>query len=295
MKAIIPAAGFGTRFLPATKASPKEMLPVVDKPVIQYVVEEAVASGITDILIVTSRGKTALENHFDRAPELEAELERKGRVGELEEIRRITTMADIHFIRQHEMRGLGDAVALARHHVGDEPFAVLLGDTLQQSANGVPVTRQLMDVYERHGTGVVALEEVPRERVSKYGVVDGTPSDGDPDVYFVRDLVEKPAPEDAPSNLVIASRYILTPDIFDKLARVAPGKNGEIQLTDALKAQAREREICGLKTAGKRYDAGDKFGFVKTNVIYALEHPELGEKMREFVIGLAVQFQRKEV
>jgi len=292
MKAVIPAAGFGTRFLPATKASPKEMLPVVDKPVIQYVVEEAVASGITDILIVTNRGKTTLENHFDRSPELEAELERKGRTEELEVVRRIATMANIHFVRQHEMRGLGDAVALARGFVGDEAFAVLLGDTLQQSTNGAPVTRQLADVFGRHRRSVVALEEVPRERVSRYGVADGSPMDCDPAVMLVRDFVEKPATEDAPSNLAIASRYILTPDIFGKLARIPPGKNGEIQLTDALKMQAREREICGLKVAGKRYDAGDKLGFLKTNIIYALERPDLRGKLAEFITGLAEQLKQ---
>jgi len=290
-KAVIPAAGFGTRFLPATKASPKEMLPVVDAPVIQYVVEEAVASGITDILIVTSRGKTTLENHFDRVPELEAELERKGRTEELAAVRRITSLANIHFVRQHEMRGLGDAVALARGFAGGEPFAVLLGDTLMRTTNGVPATRQLADVFERRGTSVVALEEVPRERVSKYGVADGSPLDDDAGVMLVHDLVEKPAPEDAPSNLVIASRYILTPDIFDKLALVPPGKNGEIQLTDALRAQARERPIHGLKVAATRHDAGDKLGFLKTNVIYALERPDLRDKMAEFIRGLAKELK----
>jgi len=291
-KAVIPAAGFGTRFLPATKASPKEMLPVVDKPVIQYVVEEAAASGITDILIVTSRGKTTLENHFDRAPELEAELARKGKTDELETVLRPASLANIHFVRQHEMRGLGDAVSFARGFVGDEPFAVLLGDTLMQTTNGVPVTRQLMDVFARHNRSVVALEEAPRELVSRYGVIDGVPADGDGAVMLVRDLVEKPAPEDAPSNLVIASRYVLTPDIFDKLARVPPGRNGEIQLTDALREQARERDIRGLVVAGKRFDAGNKLDFIKTNVVYALERPDLRDKLSAFIIGLAEQLKR---
>ena len=292
-KAVIPAAGFGTRFLPATKSSPKEMLPIVDTPVIQYVIEEAVASGITDILIITSKGKTNIENHFDRSFDLEEELERKGRLEELEAMRRIANLADIHYVRQKEMRGLGDAIAIARHHVGNDPFAVLLGDTLQQSTNGVPVTRQLTDTFERHGESVVALEEVPRERVSRYGVIDGSPVCGEEGLMLVRDLVEKPAPEDAPSNLVIASRYVLTPDIFDLLDNVKPGKNGEIQLTDALKMQAKSHAIYGLKVAGKRFDAGNKLDFVKTNILYALERPDLREKLSAFIVELAIKLQAK--
>ncbi|MCL1909513.1 MAG: UTP--glucose-1-phosphate uridylyltransferase GalU [Kiritimatiellaeota bacterium] len=284
-KAVIPAAGFGTRFLPATKSSPKEMLPIVDTPVIQYVIEEAVASGITDILIITSKGKANIENHFDRSFDLEDELARKGKTEELEAMKRIADLADIHYVRQKEMKGLGDAISIARHHVGNEPFAVLLGDTLQQSTNGVPVTRQLMDVFDRYRESVVALEQVPRERVSRYGVIDGSPVDEA--VMLVRDLVEKPAPEDAPSNLVIASRYILTPEIFEHLDKVKPGKNGEIQLTDALKMQVTKRAIYGVKVAGKRFDAGNKLDFVKTNILYALERPDLREKLTAFILELA--------
>ena len=242
-KAVIPAAGYGTRFLPATKAQPKEMLTIVDTPVIQYVVEEAVASGITDILIIISRGKRALEDHFDRSFELEADLEAKGKLEELEMVRRIADLADIHYVRQKTMNGLGDAILHARQHVGDEPFAVLLGDTLMQPMNGVPVTRQLLDVFDRFGESIVALEEVPREKVSRYGIVSGSVvEDG---VMLVGDFVEKPKPEEAPSNLAIASRYVFTPEIFGHLSKVKPGKNGEIQLTDAMKMQLSGRAMYG--------------------------------------------------
>jgi UTP-glucose-1-phosphate uridylyltransferase len=289
-KAVIPAAGFGTRFLPATKSQPKEMLPIVDTPVIQYVIEEAVASGITDILIITSKGKQAIENHFDRTFDLEEELARKGKTAEAEAMKRIADLADIHYVRQKEMRGLGDAISIARQHVGNEPFAVLLGDTLMQPSNGVPVTKQLLEVFDRYRESVVALERVPKERVSRYGVVDGTMMDDS--VVLIKDLVEKPAPEDAPSDLVIASRYILTPEIFDHLAEVKPGKNGEIQLTDALKMQVKQRAIYGHKFFGKRFDAGNKLDFVKTNIIYALERPDLHDKLASFIVDLAAQLQQ---
>ena len=284
-KAVIPAAGFGTRFLPATKSQPKEMLTIVDTPVIQYVVEEAVASGITDILIIISKGKRALEDHFDRSFELETELAAKNKTAELEMIKRIANMADIHYIRQKEMNGLGDAISLARHHIGNEPFAVLLGDTLMQSSNGIPVTKQLLDVFDRYQESVVALEEVPRERVSRYGVIDGSAvTDA---IMLIKDLVEKPAPEEAPSNLVIASRYILTSEIFEHLANVKPGKNGEIQLTDAMKMQVSHRAMYGLKVAGRRHDAGNKLDFIKTNITYALERPDLHDKLARFIIDTA--------
>lgn len=284
-KAVIPAAGFGTRFLPATKSQPKEMLTVVDTPVIQYVVEEAVASGITDILIIISKGKRALEDHFDRSFELEAELEAKKKFDELAMIKRIANMADIHYIRQKEMRGLGDAILLARHHIGNEPFAVLLGDTLMQSTNGVPVTQQLLEVFDRYQESVVALEQVPKERVSRYGVIDGSPVTDQ--VMLIKDLVEKPTPEEAPSDLVIASRYVLTSEIFGHLANVKPGKNGEIQLTDALKMQVSQRAMYGLKVAGRRHDAGNKLDFIKTNITYALERPDLHDKLASFIIETA--------
>lgn len=284
-KAVIPAAGYGTRFLPATKAQPKEMLTIVDTPVIQYVVEEAVASGITDILIIISRGKRALEDHFDRSFELEADLEAKGKLEELEMVRRIADLADIHYVRQKTMNGLGDAILHARQHVGDEPFAVLLGDTLMQPMNGVPVTRQLLDVFDRFGESIVALEEVPREKVSRYGIVSGSVvEDG---VMLVGDFVEKPKPEEAPSNLAIASRYVFTPEIFGHLSKVKPGKNGEIQLTDAMKMQLSGRAMYGLKVAGRRHDAGNKLEFIKTNVTYALERPDLHDKLAEFIIETA--------
>lgn len=290
-KAVIPAAGFGTRFLPATKSQPKEMLTIVDTPVIQYVVEEAVASGITDILIIISKGKRALEDHFDRSFELEAELEAKQKFEELAMIKRIANMADIHYVRQKEMNGLGDAISLARHHVGNEPFAVLLGDTLMQSTNGIPVTQQLLNVFDRYQESVVALEQVPRERVSRYGVIDGSAVTDD--VMLIKNLVEKPTPEEAPSNLVIASRYVLTPEIFDHLANVKPGKNGEIQLTDAMKMQVAHRAIYGLKVAGRRHDAGNKLDFIKTNITYALEHPDLHDKLATFIIETAEQLKRE--
>ena len=289
-KAVIPAAGFGTRFLPATKSQPKEMLTIVDTPVIQYVVEEAVASGITDILIIISKGKQVLEDHFDRSFELEAELEVKRKFEELARMRRIADMADIHYIRQKEMNGLGAALSLASHHVGDEPFAVLLGDTLMQSSNDVPVTRQLLDVFDRYQESVVALEEVPDERVSRYGVVDGTVVSDD--VLLIRDLVEKPALEDAPSNLVIASRYVFTPDIFNHLLAVKPGKNDEIQLTDAMRMHVTQRPIYGLKFAGRRHDAGNKLDFIKTNITIALERPDLHEDLARFIIETAEELKR---
>ena len=284
-KAVIPAAGFGTRFLPATKSSPKEMLPIVETPVIQYVVEEAVASGITDIVMVIGRGKRAIEEHFDRSLELEAELERKGRTAELEAIRAISTLADIHFVWQKEMNGLGDAVYCARHHVGDEPFAVLLGDTILDSAT--PVTGQLMEVYERHEGPVVALEQVSWDRVSRYGVIDGT--EIEPGVMKVKNFIEKPSREDAPSNLVIASRYVFTPEIFDCLAHTKRGKNNEIQLTDAMHTLLGTQAMYGFKFDGNRYDAGDKLGYLKTNIAFALKRDDLREAVTAHIKELAAE------
>ncbi|MGI6495040.1 MAG: UTP--glucose-1-phosphate uridylyltransferase GalU [Kiritimatiellia bacterium] len=287
-KAVIPAAGFGTRFLPATKSQPKEMLPIVDQPVIQYVVEEAVASGITDILMVIGRGKRAIEEHFDRSFELEIELEAKKKLAELEVVRRISDLANIHFIWQKQMLGLGDAIRCARQHVGGEPFAVLLGDTLMQGEK--PATAQLLDVYERYGESVVALEEVPMERVSRYGVVSARPVCDR--TYRVDDLVEKPAPEEAPSNLVVASRYVLTPEIFAHLDAIPPGKGGEIQLTDALRRQVRNRAIYGCRVDSVRHDAGNKLGFLTTNVLYALEREDLREPFGDFLLEQAERIRR---
>ncbi len=287
-KAVIPAAGFGTRFLPATKSSPKEMLPVVDTPVIQHVVEEAVESGITDILMVIGRGKRAIEEHFDRNFELEAELAAKGKEEALAQIRRVSDLAEIHFVWQKQMNGLGDAVARARHHVGDEPFAVLLGDTVMNSdVPGKPVTRQLLDVFERYGRSVVALEEVDSERVSRYGVIDGADiGDG---VYRVHDFVEKPAPEEAPSNLVIASRYVLVPEIFECLDSTERGKGNEIQLTDAMRLLVKEQAMYGLHFKGCRYDVGNKLDFIKTNIAFALKQDDLREEMVRVIRELAVK------
>ena len=280
-KAIIPAAGFGTRFLPATKSQPKEMLPIVDTPTIQYVVEEAAAAGLRDILMIIGKGKRAIEEHFDRSFELESELEEKGRAAELEAIRRISGLANIHFVWQKELNGLGDAIRYARDHVGSEPFAVLLGDTIVDAQPGV--TQQLMQVYERYRESVVALEEVPKSKVGRYGVIDGKRVGDASGLFMIRDFVEKPKPEEAPSNLAIAGRYVFTADIFDHLARQKAGKNGEIQLTDAMRQLVKERAMYGLRFRGTRYDIGNKLDFVKTNIVYALKRPEMAADLRAFL------------
>jgi UTP--glucose-1-phosphate uridylyltransferase len=280
-KAVIPAAGFGTRFLPLTKAQPKEMLPIVDTPTIQLVVEEAVESGITDILMVIGKSKRAIEEHFDRNFELEQELAEKGKTELLDQIQHLSSMADIHFIWQKELNGLGDAVSYARSHIGNEPFALLLGDTILESHSGVPVTRQLMEVAEQHQGSVVALEEVPAEKVNRYGIIDGVKqADG---VYRVRDFVEKPEPAEAPSNLAFAGRYVFMPDIFDFLIQTERGKNNEIQLTDAMRQMAQSRPMFGTRIDGKRHDIGNKLDFIKTNIHYALKHPELKEPLGEYI------------
>lgn len=279
-KAVIPAAGYGTRFLPITKSQPKEMIPIVDTPVIQYVVEEAVASGITDILMIIGKGKRAIEEHFDRSPILEESLIEKKNFEMLEKIRKISKLANIHFVWQKEMNGLGDAVKLARYHVNNEPFAVLLGDTLVQS-DGIPVTQQLINVYERYRGSVVALEQVKPEMVHRYGVIDGHALEGD--VFVARDWIEKPSAEEAPSNLAVASRYIFTPEIFDYLDLTLPGKNNEIQLTDAMRMLVKKQAMYGLIFNGNRYDIGNKLGFLKTNLIYGLKDEEIGEDLREWL------------
>lgn len=278
-KAVIPAAGFGTRFLPATKSQPKEMLPIVDTPTIQYVVEEAVAAGIRDILMIIGKGKRAIEEHFDRNWELENELAEKSRATELETIRRISSMANIHFVWQKELNGLGDAIRYARDHVGQEPFAVLLGDTLIDAQPGV--TKQLIEVYDRYGESVVGLEEVPHAKVSRYGIMAGKPIDDG--VYLVEDLVEKPKVEEAPSNLAIAGRYVLTHDIFEMLDNQTPGKNNEIQLTDAMRRMLKKHAMYGLRFNGTRYDIGNKLDFVKTNLIYALKRDDMAKDLRAFI------------
>ncbi|MBE7493460.1 MAG: UTP--glucose-1-phosphate uridylyltransferase GalU [Verrucomicrobiaceae bacterium] len=277
-KAVIPAAGHGTRFLPISKAVPKEMLPVVDKPVIQYVVEEAAASGITDILIVISRSKRPIEEHFHPAFELEAELEAKNRVAELEDLRRLQSLARVHYVWQAKMGGLGDAILHAREHVGDEPFAVLLGDTIVTSTSDKPVTRQLADVVEAHGGSAVALQQVPPEKVSRYGILGG--QEIAPGLIRADQFVEKPRPEDAPSNLAVSARYVLSPRIFEHLLRTRPGKGGELQLTDAMASLMKEETLHGLRYDGARHDIGNKLDFLKANLHFALQREDIAEALR---------------
>jgi UTP--glucose-1-phosphate uridylyltransferase len=270
-KAIIPAAGLGTRFLPVTKAMPKEMLPIVDKPTIQYIVEEAVASGIEDIIIVTGKGKRAIEDHFDNSFELEYNLSEKKKWDLLEEVRKSSEMADIHYIRQKEPKGLGHAIWCARKFIGDEPFAVLLGDDIVESE--VPCLKQMIDVFEYERASVVGVQPVPWEEVSRYGVVDA--STLRERVYLAKQLVEKPAADKAPSNLAIMGRYILTPKIFEILGEQQAGVNGEIQLTDAISKLGESERIVAYNFEGTRHDVGEKLGFIKTTLHYALENQEL--------------------
>ena len=286
-KAVFPAAGLGTRFLPATKASPKEMLPLVDKPIIQYGVEEALHSGIQNMIIVTGRGKSAIEDHFDVSFELEHTLESKGKKDMLAAVRAISDMIDVSYVRQKEALGLGHAVLRAKELVGNEPFCVVLADDVIDSE--VPCIRQLLDIYEFYGASVVALMEVPNEMISNYGVVDAepVPHNGTKDrLYRIRNLVEKPKAEDAPSNLAIIGRYILTPEIFDSIEATGPGAIGEIQLTDGLRHLLRSRPIYGYRFDGTRHDAGDKLGFLKATVEFALQRADLGGPFREYLKGL---------
>jgi UTP--glucose-1-phosphate uridylyltransferase len=278
-KAVIPAAGFGTRFLPATKSQPKEMLPIVDKPTIQYVIEEAASSGITDVLMIIGKGKRSIEEHFDRNFELEFELAEKQKSKELETIRNITELASIHFIWQRKLDGLGDAISYARNHVGDEPFAVLLGDTVVES--DTPVTRQLMEVFDRYGKSVVSLEKIERNKISRYGVIGGRRITDN--LYLIEELIEKPSVEEAPSDLAIAGRYIFTPEIFDYIARTQRGKNNEIQLTDAMRTMVSNRAMYGLQFNGKRYDIGNKLDFLKTNLVFGLKRRDIAEELKAFI------------
>ncbi len=281
-RAVFPVAGLGTRFLPATKASPKEMLPLVDKPIIQYVMEEAVASGIEAITLVTGRGKRAIEDYFDKSFELEHELERKGKLALLKQVHKAREIADllpISYIRQGEALGLGHAILTARDLVGKEPFAVLLGDDIVYSQ--VPCLKQLIDVYNKYHCPVLAVERVEKAQVSSYGVIKGhLVEEG---IYQVEDLVEKPKPKEAPSNLAIIGRYILTPDIFPVLAKTPPGKSREVQLTDGLKTLLAKRKIYACQFKGKRYDTGDKLGFLKATVEFALRRPDLGKEFRQYL------------
>ncbi|MCF8567094.1 UTP--glucose-1-phosphate uridylyltransferase GalU [Alicyclobacillus tolerans] len=284
-KAVIPAAGLGTRFLPATKAMPKEMLPIVDKPTIQYIVEEAVASGIEDIIIVTGKGKRAIEDHFDRSVELEELLSNKGKDDQLAQIQEITNLANIHYIRQKSPLGLGHAVWTARRFIGDEPFAVLLGDDIVQA--DVPCLRQLMDVYSEFGTSVVGVQDVPISDVSRYGIV-GTKSVR-PRVSRVQQLVEKPSQDKAPSTLAIIGRYILTPAVFDFLENATIGVGGEIQLTDALIELNRLEGIMAYEFMGRRFDVGEKLGFIEATLELALAEPELRDSVQQLLVRLMDQ------
>jgi UTP--glucose-1-phosphate uridylyltransferase len=286
-KAVFPAAGLGTRFLPATKAQPKEMLPIVDKPIIQYGVEEAVHSGIQNIIIVTGRGKTAIEDHFDVSFELENLLEMRGKKELLAIVRGISDMIDVSYVRQKEALGLGHAVLRASALVGQEPFAVVLADDVIEAET--PCLRQLLDVYSFFGAPVLAVMEVPRENISSYGAIDAEPvaHNGTHDrVYRIRNLVEKPKASEAPSNLAIIGRYVLTHDIFESLQAIDPGSGGELQLTDALKHLLRTRPIYAYRFEGTRYDAGDKLGFLKATVEFALRRRDLGGPFREYLKGL---------
>jgi UTP--glucose-1-phosphate uridylyltransferase len=286
-KAVFPAAGLGTRFLPATKAMPKEMLPIVDKPIIQYGVEEVLHSGIHNIIIVTGRGKTAIEDHFDVSFELENMLESRGKKDLLGIVRDVSDMIDVSYIRQKEALGLGHAVMRARDLVGPEPFAVVLADDVIEAET--PCIRQLLDIYEFFCAPVLAVMEVPNEMISAYGVVDAEPisHNGCKDrVYRIRDLVEKPRADKAPSNLAIIGRYVLTPEIFDSIAQIEPGAGSEIQLTDALKHLLRSRPIYAYRFEGKRHDAGDKLGFLKATVEFALLRHDLGEEFRAYLKSL---------
>lgn len=283
-KAIIPAAGLGTRFLPATKASPKEMLPLVDKPLIQYVVEEAVSAGITQIIIVTGRGKRAIEDHFDISFELEEALKQKGKEDLCQELRKISDMADFCYIRQSQARGLGHAILCAKNLIGDEPFAVLLGDDIVDHSPSA--LQQMTAIYERNQAPLIGVQRVPKSEVHQYGILDAEMAiDG---LYKINDMVEKPSQKEAPSDLAVIGRYILIPEIFDFLEKTKPGKGNEIQLTDALKELAKVRNMYGYVIQGDRYDAGDKLGFLKATVKMGLKNKELGEAFKAYLKGLSL-------
>lgn len=282
-KAVFPAAGLGTRFLPATKAQPKEMLPIVDKPIIQYVVEEAAASGIRDIILITGRNKNAIEDHFDLAPELEYFLRKKGQNGLVDLVRSIPEMVSLCYLRQKEPLGLGHAILVAKNMVGNEPFAVLLGDDIIDSE--IPCLQQMMDIYEKYRASVIAVHRVPPEKISSYGVVAPRPL-GER-TYQVLDLVEKPPAEKAPSNLAIIGRYILTPEIFQELEKTAPDAKGEIQLTNGLRGLLKKQPVYCYEFEGRRYDAGDKLGFLQATVEFALKRPDLAEDFRRYLKELS--------
>jgi len=290
-KAVFPAAGLGTRFLPATKAQPKEMLPLVDKPTIQYGVEEAVASGVTDVILVTGRGKNAIEDHFDRSTELESFLESRGKREMLEQVRAISNLINLSYVRQGEPLGLGHAVLVTKALVGNEPFAVVLGDDVMDA--DPPALKQMIDVYEQVDGPVLCVERVPEGDVSSYGIVDvdptpvaGASAPNGPRVYRIKDLVEKPPRDEAPSNLAIIGRYILTPDIFPALEATAEDRSGEIQLTNGLRRLLKERPLYACEVQGVRHDTGNKLGYLKATVYFALKRPDLAEPFREYLATL---------
>ncbi|MDX9870958.1 MAG: UTP--glucose-1-phosphate uridylyltransferase GalU [Clostridia bacterium] len=288
-KAVIPAAGLGTRFLPATKAQPKEMLPIVDKPAIQYIVEEAIQSGIEDIIIITGRGKTAIEDHFDKSYELEATLDAKGKRELLDLVEYISNMASIHYVRQKEPKGLGHAVWCARKFVGNEPFAVLLGDDLVVARK--PALQQMIEMYESYTCSVLGVQQVEHAETSKYGIIDpGVQLSGR--LHEITDMVEKPRVQDAPSNLAIMGRYILTPEIFEIIEKLPPGSGGEIQLTDAIKALNTMQKVLAYEYEGKRYDVGDKLGYIKATVEFALSREDLGEAVSDYLRSLVAKLDK---
>ena len=289
-KAVIPAAGLGTRFLPVTKSMPKEMLPVIDKPIIQFAVEEAIASGIEDIIIITARGKRAIEDYFDTSPDLENHLVRNKKYELLKEVKDISSLVDIHYIRQKEPKGLGDAVLKAEKHVGDEPFAVLLGDDIIKCDRDTPCCiKQLMDLFEQCGgdNPIIAVETVPDEKISDYGIIKirGKEIDLDKPIYRIEDIIEKPSLEEAPSNIGTVGRYILTPEIFDCIKETPPGKGNEVQLTDAIRMLIRreKKDVYAYKFRGRRYDAGDKLGYVRAIIDFALERGDLKGEIERYL------------
>lgn len=284
-KAVIPAAGLGTRFLPATKAMPKEMLPIVDKPTLQYIIEEAVASGIEEILIITGRGKDAIENHFDRSMELESSLEKNCKYEQCEQIKKIADIARIYYTRQKEPKGLGHAVSIARSFCGNEPFAVLLGDDIVDSEP--PCLAQMIQSFERTGCTTLGVQQVPLEDVHKYGVVDVNAEEAEDRTMRVHAMIEKPPVDEAPSNFAVMGRYIITPAIFDILDQTAPGKGNEIQLTDALYTLSKTEHVYAYEFSGDRYDVGDKFGFIKANIEFALRRDALKDELRTYLQALA--------
>ena len=290
-KAVIPAAGYGTRFLPATKSQPKEMLPVVDTPTIEYVVREAIDAGIRDILMIIGRGKRSIEEHFARNVELEDQLVAKQKLAELASIRTLPDDVRVHFVWQNEQNGLGDAIRHARDHVGNEPFAVLLGDTIVESFEERPIIRQIMDVYEEHQEVVLALEEVDPRHVSSYGIVGGEQIDER--TWRVDSMIEKPTLEEAPSRLAVASRYVLPPEIFQALDMTTPGKGGEIQLTDAIRILLADRSIYGYRINGVRHDIGNKLDFLKTSVLFGLKHGDIGDELKAWLVELVGRWDER--